>query len=568
MAMKNKTHDIDKASGAQRTPVGHQVAPFADEHERPADPVMPLRRATSAHPSALRPGDILALQRTIGNHAVQRMLSSRAHSLSHPSATAANAIQRQTEEEEPLQGKFQAAPGIENRTGLPDGLKSGIESLSGMSLDNVKVHYNSSRPAQLHALAYAQGSDIHVAPGQEQHLPHEAWHVIQQAQGRVKPTMQLKDGVPVNDDDGLEHEADVMGAKAGQASQRSGSRDRSALPHGGNQDVGGTGVIQGYFEESYFTGSWRQSDDMTVAAEIGYPNHKLYAKAGKVAAANQKLQAVNSGVELVETGTKEKFWQGSRLSKTRETELTKVEAKNKQNGTQGDNMLLWADCGKSNAVVVGSDSRQAVYDKPGGAANTKVPGGPTSMKTAIIKAWLDYEKGLDPLKQYNIVLLEIGARRLEKELTDLSDKYNLATGEKEKKDIKALYTKKLDEVAEAYWHYYNQQTETERDRIDAVLKINRYAKPGVGQGYTISSGGASGGKTTWNFHWGGVVMTSDDNKDTVVLENYAVGDPTVENTKWTFDIYGEKKDQTFHERHQATEQHGVSPTTMVIEKKP
>ena len=100
-----------------------------------------------------------------------------------------------------------------NNTGLPDGLKSGVESLSGMSLDSVKVHYNSSRPAQLDALAYAQGSDIHVAPGQDRHLPHEAWHVVQQAQGRVKPTMQMK-GVPINDDGGLEHEADVMGARA------------------------------------------------------------------------------------------------------------------------------------------------------------------------------------------------------------------------------------------------------------------------------------------------------------------------------------------------------------------
>jgi hypothetical protein len=27
-------------------------------------------------------------------------------------------------------------------------------------------------------------------PGQEQHLPHEAWHVVQQKQGRVKPTGQ------------------------------------------------------------------------------------------------------------------------------------------------------------------------------------------------------------------------------------------------------------------------------------------------------------------------------------------------------------------------------------------
>ena len=101
-----------------------------------------------------------------------------------------------------------------NNTGLPDNLKSGIESMSGMSMDSVRVHYNSAQPAQLNALAYAQGTDIHVAPGQEQHLPHEAWHVVQQAQGRVQPTMQMKEGVPINDDRGLEHEADVMGAKA------------------------------------------------------------------------------------------------------------------------------------------------------------------------------------------------------------------------------------------------------------------------------------------------------------------------------------------------------------------
>jgi hypothetical protein len=100
-----------------------------------------------------------------------------------------------------------------NNTGLPDQLKSGIEDLSGMAMDDVKVHYNSSKPADVGAHAYAQGSDIHVAPGQEQHLPHEAWHVVQQKQGRVAATRQLK-GIGINDDEGLEREADEMGAKA------------------------------------------------------------------------------------------------------------------------------------------------------------------------------------------------------------------------------------------------------------------------------------------------------------------------------------------------------------------
>ena len=97
-----------------------------------------------------------------------------------------------------------------NRTGLPDNLKTGIENLSGYSMDDVKVHYNSSKPAQLQALAYTQGTDIHVAPGQEKHLPHEAWHVVQQKQGRVQPTMQLQ-SVNVNDNERLEKEADKMG---------------------------------------------------------------------------------------------------------------------------------------------------------------------------------------------------------------------------------------------------------------------------------------------------------------------------------------------------------------------
>jgi len=115
----------------------------------------------------------------------------------------------------------QSAQRMANNTGLPNNLKSGIENISGYSMDDVKVHRNSDKPAQLHAHAYAQGTDIHLGPGQEKHLPHEAWHVVQQKQGRVQPTMQMKatsnsldTGVNINDDKGLETEADVMGGQA------------------------------------------------------------------------------------------------------------------------------------------------------------------------------------------------------------------------------------------------------------------------------------------------------------------------------------------------------------------
>ncbi|NOU50559.1 DUF4157 domain-containing protein [Pseudoalteromonas sp. JBTF-M23] len=100
-----------------------------------------------------------------------------------------------------------------NNTGLPDKVKNGIEGLSGMDMSDVKVHYNSSKPATVQAHAYTQGSNIYVAPGQQQHVAHEAWHVVQQKQGRVKPTTSIG-GMAVNDNAGLEREADIMGAKA------------------------------------------------------------------------------------------------------------------------------------------------------------------------------------------------------------------------------------------------------------------------------------------------------------------------------------------------------------------
>lgn len=171
------------------------------------------------HPQTFSRADSAVLQSTIGNQAVGRLMKEIGiiNDNSKP-------VQREAllGEEEVIQGKFDTTVQREeeslqmkkeNKTGLPDNLKAGVENLSGLSMDDVKVHYNSDKPAHVGALAYTQGEDIHVAPGQEKHLPHEAWHVVQQVQGRVKPTMQLK-GVQVNDDAGLEKEADKMGVKA------------------------------------------------------------------------------------------------------------------------------------------------------------------------------------------------------------------------------------------------------------------------------------------------------------------------------------------------------------------
>lgn len=94
----------------------------------------------------------------------------------------------------------------ENKTGVPDQLLAKIEELSGMDLSDVRVYYNSDKPQQIGALAYADGHKIYIAPGEEAHLEEELWHVVQQKQGRVKATMEVN-GAKISDKESLEREA-------------------------------------------------------------------------------------------------------------------------------------------------------------------------------------------------------------------------------------------------------------------------------------------------------------------------------------------------------------------------
>lgn len=79
--------------------------------------------------------------------------------------------------------------------------------MSGLSMDEVRVHYNSPRPETVQAYAFTQGNQVFLGPGQEMHLGHELGHVVQQMEGRVKPTGEVN-GLPLNNDAALEQEAD------------------------------------------------------------------------------------------------------------------------------------------------------------------------------------------------------------------------------------------------------------------------------------------------------------------------------------------------------------------------
>lgn len=132
------------------------------------------------------------------------------------------AAQRSADEEEDLlQGKFAVQRAQADSPQVAPELESMVPAFGADMLSNVRLHPDSPTPAEVGALAYTQGNDIHFAPGQfkpdtgagRQLIGHELAHVAQQAAGRVQPTTEIG-GMPVNDDVALENEADRIGAKA------------------------------------------------------------------------------------------------------------------------------------------------------------------------------------------------------------------------------------------------------------------------------------------------------------------------------------------------------------------
>ena len=164
-------------------------------------------------PGLLSPPEVLRLGGAVGNRAVRQLLTRPVEAVRQ---------RREGEEEEDLlQAKSAVSPVPVSSSGssggvagsLPSSLRQGLEGLSGFDLSGVRVHANDPAPGRINALAYAEGAEIRLAPGQEQHLAHEGWHVVQQMQGRVNATAREGD-VAINDDPGLEREADDMGREA------------------------------------------------------------------------------------------------------------------------------------------------------------------------------------------------------------------------------------------------------------------------------------------------------------------------------------------------------------------
>lgn len=119
-------------------------------------------------------------------------------------------------------GAIPVFPPSKQNPNLPQDLQANMESSFGQDFSGVGIHRNSQQAQRLNALAYTQGESIHFAPGEfnpysesgRNLIGHEFAHVVQQRSGVVQPTAVLGKGLALNDNQGLEHEADSLGRKA------------------------------------------------------------------------------------------------------------------------------------------------------------------------------------------------------------------------------------------------------------------------------------------------------------------------------------------------------------------
>ncbi len=103
----------------------------------------------------------------------------------------------------------------------PGNYMTQMQSAFDTDFSDVNIHEDSKTASDLGALAFTQGNNVHFAPGQfkpdtqsgKELIGHELTHVVQQREGKVQTTKQIGK-FNINDNSGLEKQADTMGAKA------------------------------------------------------------------------------------------------------------------------------------------------------------------------------------------------------------------------------------------------------------------------------------------------------------------------------------------------------------------
>ena len=414
---------------------------------------------------------------------------------------------------------------------LPAPLRCGLESLSGLDLGDVRVHANSPRPAAVDALAFAQGRDIHLAPGQERHLPHEAWHVVQQRQGRVQAT-GFVGSERLNDDERLEREADAMGRRAlatpgltgtdGMRSERAAGRDvagpasplqrfrKSTKTYTtSNTDPNVAHMFSSQSIDPLIAANDRLrhdtkheaqprlyfSDDRTVAINKakGREAREFYADPAVIADGNHLLTLAGSAVQLVDNPAVTVTPPGPGATPLR---MVKPSIQNALATIIGDA----AHFGTSVCVDV---AMKVMGQLDGGRGTRGIFEGPTPA----------------PRHEEDFSVTDTGSKAVY-HLTDfVAQGPGGRTPSTEQLHTAMSANAPRDSAGEAYGRKTKSAERIARAR---QLAINEFARPEVGEGFATFStrpGPSRGGKT-WGYHYAGVVARSTDGRDWVTLENY------------------------------------------------
>jgi hypothetical protein len=138
-------------------------------------------------------------------------------------------------------GALNATPGAGAR--MEPGLQHDMERSFGADFSSVRIHEGGAAGA-LGARAFTRGESIHVAPGElnpsspdsRSLIGHELAHVVQQRAGRVA-TPQGFGGLGINDDAGLEAEADRAGDRAARG-------EPAGMAHAGGTAATGHAPVQ------------------------------------------------------------------------------------------------------------------------------------------------------------------------------------------------------------------------------------------------------------------------------------------------------------------------------------
>jgi hypothetical protein len=418
--------------------------------------------------------------------------------------------------------------------GLPGPVKERMESAFGADFSRVRIHEDGAA-GKVGAEAFTRGNDLHFAPGRfqpdtekgQQLIGHELAHVVQQSQGRVSASFQAK-GLAINDDAGLEAEADAQGARA--------ARGEKVANLGREVDCGFGTIAQCYVEQKLSGKDWRVSDDLNIAirqdtSKPAYGSHAFFADAGLITSSSTALKAQTSRLELT-AGSEKMTVTDGKASKT----LNRVIPKNLEDGSKGNRKgkagMQWPDdCGDAaNSIMQGNErhTKGVFHDQ----------------KTGTEKTTKTLEYGTD------------------------TETYRGNTMHTPHMMLDEILKATLDPGPKKAREKYQKMSPAERDDFDKKVGINKYADPSVGEAYSIVSDKDefADGKSAWNFHWGGVAMKSGG--DHVTMENFAGSGADA----WDFQMYGSasKPGQTFHEQQaertdsSGQDEYGAHPSTIRV----